>query len=70
VIADAEPAITAAAHGTAKTEIISEIRNRTGVWPSIVTGVIVWVVTIILTMVVVFAAPEWVRGLVEHVTPK
>jgi hypothetical protein len=69
-IEDAEPLITAAAHGTAKDEIIAEVRSRTGVWPSIITGVIVWVVTILLTMVVVFAAPDWVRGLVEHVTPK
>jgi hypothetical protein len=69
-IADAEPAITAAAHGMAKNEIITEIRNRTGIGPSIGTGVIVWIVTILLTMAVVFAAPDWVRGLVEHVSPQ
>ena len=69
-IADAEPGITAAAQGAAKGEIISEIRRRTGVGAAIVAGVVVWIVTIVLTIVAVFAAPDWVRALVQHVTPK
>lgn len=70
VIADAEPGIIAAAQGAAKSEIITEIKNRTGLVSAIGTGVVVWLVTIILTIIVVFAAPEWVRALVQHAAPK
>jgi hypothetical protein len=69
-IADAEPGIVAAAHSSAKNEVIAEIRQRTGIRASVVTGVVVWIVTIALTVLVVFAAPGWVRALVEHSTPK
>ncbi|HUB43688.1 MAG TPA: hypothetical protein VMB73_01765 [Acetobacteraceae bacterium] len=69
-IADAEPDIVAAAQGAATTEIIAEVRKRTGLWQAVVAGVVVWVVTIILTIVVVFGAPDWVRALVQHATPK
>jgi hypothetical protein len=69
-IEDAEPGITAAAHGTAKDEIIREVQRRTGLWPAVVSGVVVWVVTILLTIVAVFGAPGWVRALVEHAIPQ
>jgi hypothetical protein len=59
-----------AAHSAAKDEIIEELRRRTGLWSAVETGVVVWIVTIILTIVAVFAAPDWVRALVEHATPK
>ena len=70
VIADAEPGIIAAAQGVAKGEIIAEIKSRTGLGPAIVTGIVVWVMTIILTIAAVYAAPDWVRSLVRHATPK
>ena len=69
-IEDAEPGIAARAQDDARSEIISTIRQRTGLWSNIVTGVVVWLVTIALTALVVFAAPDWVRSLVEHATPK
>jgi hypothetical protein len=69
-IDDATPAIVAGAQSGAKGEIIAEIRSSTGLWANITTGVVVWLVTIILTVVVVSGAPSWVRGLVEHVAPK
>ena len=69
-IEDAEPGIITAAQGAAKNEIITQIKSRTGLWPAIVTGVVVWVVTIILTIAAVFAAPDWVRALVQHASPK
>lgn len=69
-IAEAEPQITAAAHGSAKDAIIAEVRRRTGFGPAVFAGVVVWIVTILLTVAVVFSAPDWVRGLFEHVSPK
>jgi len=69
-IEDARPGIVATAQSAAKTEIIAEIRRRTGWWPTIVAGMVVWVVTIILTVGVVLIAPDWVRGLVQHATSK
>lgn len=69
VIAEAEPGITAAARGTAKDEIIAEVRNRTRAWPAIGYGVVAWFISIVITVVVVLASPGWVRDLVNHVTP-
>jgi hypothetical protein len=69
-IDEAEPAITAAAHGAAKDEVIREVRRRTGAWPSIGYGVLAWFVSIFITVVVALARPGWVSGLVEHVTPR
>ena len=69
VIAEAEPGITAAARGTAKDEIITEVRNRTRAWPAIGYGVVAWFISIVITVVVVLASPGWVRDLVNHVTP-
>ena len=70
VIEAATPEIVAGAQTSAKGEIIAEIRKRTGLGPSIISGVVVWLVTIALALLVVFGAPEWVRSLVEHATPK
>ena len=69
MIADAEPAITASARGTAKDEIIAEVRSRTRAWPAIGYGVVAWFISIVITVVVVLASPGWVRELVNHVTP-
>jgi hypothetical protein len=67
-IEDATPQIVAAAHGIAKNEIIAQVRERTGLWANVITGVVVWIVTIILTVIVVAGAPEWVRAFVGHAT--
>jgi hypothetical protein len=69
VIADAEPAITAAARGTAKDEIIAAVHNRTRAWQAIGYGVVAWFISIVVTVAVVLASPGWVRELVNHVTP-
>ncbi len=69
VIAEAEPGITTAARGTAKDEIIAEVRSRTRAWPAIGYGVVAWFISIVITVVVVLASPGWVRDLLNHVTP-
>jgi hypothetical protein len=69
-IEDAEPGITAAAHSVAKDEIIREVRKRTGFGTAVASGVVAWIITILLTIAVVFSAPGWVRAIVDHVTLK
>jgi len=51
----------------AKSAIIAEVRGRTGLAASIVTGVVVWLVTVALTVLLALAEPEWVRNLIAHV---
>lgn len=75
-IAEAEPDITETARAAAKSEIITEIgsvktlvTDRTRAWPAIGYGVAAWLISIVITVVVVLASPGWVRDLVNHVAP-
>lgn len=52
-------------------KIIETVKERTGFWwPGVIVGIVAWGISIILTVIVVYSAPDWVKGLVEHVTPK
>lgn len=47
--------------------ISKEIRSSTGFWwPGVVVGVVAWLISIVLTILVVFAAPDWVTAWVRH----
>lgn len=51
-------------------DIIGVTKERTGFWwPGVVVGVVAWGISIVFTIIVVYSAPDWVKGLVEHVTP-
>jgi hypothetical protein len=69
IIADATPQIAEDARGTGTGEIIAEIRNRTRAWPAIGYGVAAWFISILITIVVVVAAPGWVLQLASHINP-
>jgi hypothetical protein len=56
-----------AAQRDANAAMNAELRRRTGLSASIVTGVVVWPVTIGLTVLLALAEPDWVRNLVAHV---
>ena len=48
-----------------------EIKASTGVWwPRVVVGVVAWLISIALTILVVFAAPDWVTALVRHLASR
>ena len=48
-------------------DIKHAIRAATGFWwPGVVVGVVAWIISIVLTIVVVYSAPAWVKGLVLH----
>ena len=52
-------------------EIKREIRVSTGFWwPGVVVGVVSWLISIALTILVVFAAPDWVTALVHHLASR
>lgn len=48
-----------------------EIRASTGFWwPGVVVGVVAWLISIVLTILVVFAAPDWVTAWVRHLASR
>ena len=48
-----------------------EIKSATGFWwPGVVVGVVAWLISIALTILVVFAAPDWVTALVRHIASR
>lgn len=49
--------------------VVAEVRARTGLVATMLTGLVVWLVTIGLTVLLALAEPDWVRNLVEHVSP-
>jgi len=69
VIAEATPQIAEEARGAGTSEIIAEIRNRTRAWPAIGYGVAAWFISILITIVVVLAAPGWVLQFANHINP-
>jgi hypothetical protein len=69
VITEAEPEIAARARGTARDEIIEVVRGRTRAWQAIGYGVAAWFISIVITIVVVVAAPSWVLRLANQINP-
>lgn len=57
------------AQNETRAAMLAELRTRTGLLSNIVTGVIVWLVTVGLTVLLALAEPGWVRNLVAHVSP-
>ena len=48
-----------------------EIKVSTGFWwPGVVVGVVAWLISIALTILVVFAAPDWVTAWVRHLASR
>ena len=52
-------------------EITREVKASTGFWwPGVVVGVVAWLISIVLTILVVFAAPDWVTAWVRHLASR
>jgi len=53
-------------------DVISrEIKSSTGFWwPGVVVGVVAWLISIVLTILIVFAAPDWVTAWVRHLASR
>ena len=48
-----------------------QVRISTGFWwPGVVIGVVAWLISIVLTILVVFAAPDWVKAWVGHLASR
>ena len=48
-----------------------ETKASTGFWwPGVVVGVVAWLISIALTILVVFAAPDWVTAWVRHLASR
>ena len=56
--------------GKDRAALTAEIRRATSFWTSVLTGIIAWIISILLTILVVFAAPDWVTALVRHVASR
>ena len=57
---------------TRRLDIISkEIKASTGFWwPGVVVGVVAWLISIAITILIVFAAPDWVTAWVRHLASR
>ena len=50
--------------------LLREVRKATGFWwPGVAIGVVAWLISIVITILVVYSAPSWVQDLVHHITP-
>ena len=48
-----------------------QLNTSTGFWwPGVVIGVVAWLISIVLTILVVFAAPDWVKIWVGHLASR
>ena len=48
-----------------------QVKTSTGFWwPGVVVGVVAWLLSILLTILVVFAAPDWVKAWVSHLASR
>ena len=75
-IAEATPDILESARTGAKADILREIEqvratviDRTSAVPAIGYGILAWFISIIITLVITFAAPGWVTNLVNRISP-
>ncbi len=49
--------------------MLAEFRRSTGFWwPGVAIGVVSWLLSIVITILVAYSAPGWVQGLVEHLS--
>ena len=56
--------------GKDRAALTAEIRRATSFWMNVLTGVIAWIISILLTILVVFAAPDWVTAWVRHLASR
>ena len=62
---------SAAEFGRKLEELSRQIKTSTGFWwPGVVIGVVAWLISIALTILVVFAAPDWVKAWVGHLASR
>ncbi len=48
-----------------------EIKASTGFWwPGVVVGVVAWLISIVITILIVLAAPDWVTAWVRHLASR
>lgn len=70
VVASERAGIIEKALGNDRAALTAEIRRATGFWISVLTGVVAWVISILLTILVVFAAPDWVTAFVHRLASR
>ncbi len=56
--------------GENRAALAAEIRRTTSFWMSVLTGVVAWLISIVLTILVVFAAPDCVTAWVRHLASR
>ncbi len=52
-----------------KDAMLDEVRRATGFWNSLVVGVVAWLASIVITILVTYAAPDWTHAVVAHLAP-
>lgn len=70
VIASERANIIEDALGKDRAALTAEIKRATSFWMNVLTGIIAWIISILLTILVVFAAPDWVTALVRHIASR
>ena len=51
-------------------EVKDQIKTSAGFWPGVLVSVAGWFISILITIAVLYSAPDWAKAIVEHINQR